>query len=220
MWICMNKKTNNTVLKEINVSDLADARFITSEEIEQEVLGKELTRTENIDWSEIKGLHDLRSDYTADQKINALTGYIMTGSYAKSAELAGVPAMTIRRWAGRSTWWPLALEKIRDQQSDELDARISLVIKKTMDKIEDRIVNGDEIILSSGRRTKRKLSGKDLTSIIATLYDKRALLRGEPTRRVAEEHNVGKKDVLNTLKESFEQMSKDIQKDKQEKVIN
>lgn len=190
---------------------------LTQEEIDAEVQSVELTKVQYLDWKEIEGLWDSRSRYSAEQKINALTHFIITGSYQKSADMTGIPAHTIRGWATRTPWWQEAMDKIRKHQNNELDARISLLFSKAMDEIDDRIENGDFVIdRKTGQKHRVPVAAKDLTSIVCYLYDKRALMRGDVTSITA---NTSPKKLLEELKKGFEQLSSNIQEKKIEESI-
>lgn len=196
--------------------------LIDEKEIEAFRLGTELARVDVIDWTAIPGIYSKQSSYSAEQRIAALTGWLITGSLYKASMMSGVEYSTVRKWASDSEWWKEGIARIRKQKNDELDARITLMIDKTMDEIEERILLGDEVVHGpSGQKIRKKINGKDLTTMVAILYDKRALMRGDPTSLAGKATGAS---VLSNLKEEFEKLADDIQQKardgKLERVVN
>lgn len=123
--------------------------------------------------------------YTAYERLDVLMAYVATGKPMKVASLTNVPYSTIIAWKNKSKWWKPALREIRKQKDDELDARLSAIIEKSLNEMDDRLENGDEIIDKDGNTIRRKVSFKDLSVAgVAVSFDKRALGRGEPTARI------------------------------------
>ena len=196
--------------------------LIDQKELEAFIKGSELARVDVIDWEQIPGIYNKKSCYSPEQRISALTTWLLTGSLLKAATLSGVDYSAVRQWASTSEWWKEGIARIRKQKNDELDARITLMIDKTMDEIEERILLGDEVVHGpSGQKIRKKINGKDLTTMVAILYDKRALMRGDPTSMQGKATGAG---VLADLKKDFEKLADDIQQrardGKLEKVVN
>ena len=74
-------------------------------------------------------------------------------------------------------------------------------IDKDLKEMEDRLTNGD----LNAKGEKVPVSAVQLASIFGTLYDKRALIRGEPTSRV---ERVSVDQQLNKLHKRFEEIGK------------
>ncbi len=71
---------------------------------------------------------------------------------------------------------------VRSLENMTLDAGLTRTLNKALDKLQDRIDNGDvKINISTGQVFRQPMSGKDTAIAMAILYDKRQLLRQLPT---------------------------------------
>jgi len=142
--------------------------------------------------------------YTPADKIAAATAWMVTGSASKAEAYCGIPYATINVWR-KTEWWANLTAQVRKEKSDEMDAMMTGVLHKAIEAIEDRISGGDTVINKQGIQEKVPVKAKDLASITAIVFDKRALGRGDPTSR---SEKVSTESRLKTLKEQFEKFSK------------
>ena len=141
----------------------------------------ESTNVVVLDQDDLKSLDTVYSLYTKEQKIEAVTLFCQGYSLNEISRALDIPPTTMKNWRERSTWWDdIALKNKKDKQV-ELDNKLTETIHKTIDQLNDRLNNGDEKQSRSGELQRVPLSGRDLASILATLYEKRALIRGEAT---------------------------------------
>lgn len=121
--------------------------------------------------------------YTPEQKIQSVMYYLALGGNAKKVERKiGVPASTIRKWKSTAPWWDMVMSKARMIKQDELDAMFTIVIHDVVDEIQDRIRGGDyKYDTKTGQTVRVPVSAKDLVIIQSMMFDKRSLLRGDPT---------------------------------------
>lgn len=134
------------------------------------------------------------------KKIETVTTYLSTGSNAETSRLVGVPIDTLNRWKTQP-WWKEFIEKIRQDEEQQLDNKLSKVVDKALDNLLDRIENGEFIYdQKTGRviRTPAKL--RDLNAAFNNVIDKRQLLRKQPTKIVEQQ---GTATQLQALAESF-----------------
>ena len=144
--------------------------------------------------------------YPPAKKIEAATAYWITGSYARAERICGVPAGTIRNWAKGTEWWPLITTEIKKDMNEEMDARLTGLMFTAMDELEDRMLEGDSVYSAKhDKLVKRPMSGRDLTHAHALLFEKRALLRGDPTAKI---EKVTTDQRLNKLQQEFQKFSK------------
>lgn len=124
------------------------------------------------------------SKYTPEDKIAVAATFATTGNLMKAAELHHVPYDTAKRWKQKAAWWPEILKEIRKQKQEELDGVLTNVIHSAVEALVDRIANGDEVLdHRTGELKLRKLSADSLARVAGILFDKRALIRGDPTTR-------------------------------------
>jgi len=119
-----------------------------------------------------------------EKRIEAVTTYLSTGNQMEVSRLTGVPIKTINQWKS-SDWWKEMEKKIRSEEEQQLDAKLTKVIDKTLAKLMDSIENGDHIYDQRTGQIKRvpaKL--RDLNTAFNTILDKRQLIRKQPTKIV------------------------------------
>lgn len=147
------------------------------------------------------------SKYTNDDRILAATYYAVTGSSLQAEKhMAAVgricPAVTIRHWKNNSKWWKPVLAEVRKAKNEELDAKLTDVIMCGVEQLRDRMENGNvKFIPSTGEMVRVPLTSTELArDTIGIMYDKRALLRGDPTQRI---EKTSTDETLRMLAESF-----------------
>lgn len=126
--------------------------------------------------------------YTPDERMQAALAWCISGTAAEASRICGVPERTIIDWT-HATWWEALVTEARRLKDVELDRKLSGVIDKSMQRLAERL-DRDESINNI----------KDLAVVAAVAYDKRALMRGDPTSRV---EKVSTEQRLNRLTEKF-----------------
>lgn len=149
----------------------------------------------------------LYTGHTSKQtKIKAAVSYLLCGSATKAAKAAGISKPTILDWKNNSEWWPYLLAHLKEKHDEDLEARTTQILTQALDQVEDRIVNGDTIMnYKTGEMEYKPISGKEMTIIFGTLYDKRQLMRREPT---AISDNKSEDERLKHLMQEFIRFSK------------
>ena len=133
---------------------------------------------------ELSDLYSANGKWSVEDKVAAATQYAITGNSKQAGKLTGIPPATIRWWKTESSWWPELLKEVRKAHAEELDGLQTNLIHKSAQELADRLENGDEVLDKNGEIRRKKLGGRDLVIIHGTLYDKRALSRGNPTSKV------------------------------------
>lgn len=152
--------------------------------------------------------------YSKDDIIQAGKLYLVYGNYNKVAGELGCDRTTVRNWASKD-WWPLLLEELKYLKNIELDSKYTHALDKSLAELMDRLDNGDEVVnTKTGSVYKKKISARDAALISAIMYDKRALLRGDPTQ--IKEHNFNLDDRMDKLQDMFNTIARK----SQEKVID
>jgi DNA-binding transcriptional regulator YdaS (Cro superfamily) len=125
-----------------------------------------------------------RIKYSLEQRITTVAYYSVLGSLSKAAKLAGVHPRTVVYWKQKSPWWRATLANIRKYRQDELDTKLTNIIHKSVEQLEDRIINGNTVVTKRGDKIQVPLQAKELAAAgLSVPYEKRALLRGEATSR-------------------------------------
>ena len=151
-------------------------------------------------------LYSPRAKYTAEEKLAAVVAYVMTGTIAGVVRLTGFNRSAISQWKNYSSWWPDAYRNVKKHKQEEVDGMLTSIVHAAGGGIMDRLLNGDEIIDKNGNKVRRMMSGKEMAWVLGITFDKRALLRGDPTSR-SEKVDQGK--LISELKDQFALMAKE-----------
>ena len=138
--------------------------------------------------------------YTVEEKLQAAMAYLITGNSVDAGKVCGMPDKTIRDWT-REAWWSDFIAEARRDKNDELDACFTDIIHKAVGEVRDRIQAGDPVVQKDGTISRKPVSARDATLVAAVLVDKRAILRGEPTRI---SKSISEKDRLKDLAKDLE----------------
>lgn len=152
---------------------------------------------------------DSRSQFSAEEKMAAVMAYLITGGNStKAAELSCVPEMkppTIRQWKKRSAWWDEAEAHAKNLLQKDLERAYTKMIHRTEKELFDRVENGDVVLLKDGTQVRKPLGGKDLMYIHGIIFDKYAMLKGEPTSRT---ERVNPMQLVNDLAKLLKEQGK------------
>ena len=146
-----------------------------------------------------------KHNWTDKKKIEVVTSYLALGKAPMVEAVTGVPSQTIRIWK-MQPWWKDLVKEIQTSEDQELDGKLSRVIDKSIDVINDRLEKGDFILDSRSGSIKRvPVKFKDTHRVASDLLDKRNVLRGKPTSIT---ERVSTDDVLKRLALQFQEFTK------------
>lgn len=143
--------------------------------------------------------------FKEETRIKAACVYAITGSAAKTGEILGIKPGTIRQWK-LQPWWQQVIDRIKSEKDDELDVKLTQIIDKSMEVINDRLENGDFIYdVRSGELVRKPMGGKETAVVTSIMVDKQTLIRGRKQIRKAESEVM---DRLKNLVSEFEKMGR------------
>lgn len=143
--------------------------------------------------------------FKEETRIKAACIYAVTGSAAKTGEILGIKSGTIRQWK-LQPWWQQVIDRIRNEKDDELDVKLTRIIDKSVEVINDRLENGDYIYdLKKQELVRKPMNGKETAVVTSIMVDKRALIR-EKKQIHREEGEV--LDRIKKLQKEFENMGR------------
>ena len=149
-------------------------------------------------------IYSPRAKVAPELKIQTVSCYFLTGNVRATSKMTGLNHQLISTWKNHALWWSPVLAKIRKEKNDELDARLTELIHSSTEELKDRLVNGDTVLDKRGDLIRKPMSGRDVSHALNTLYDKRTMLRGDPTTITAKiDHN----KLLDELRDEFKQMA-------------
>lgn len=118
------------------------------------------------------------------KKVEVVTTYLSTGNLAETGRLSGVPIKTLEQWK-TSDWWKEMEKQIRSDEDQQLDAKLTKIIDKTLEKLVDSIENGEHVYdQRTGQIKRMPAKMRDLNNAFNTILDKRQLIRKQPTKIV------------------------------------
>ena len=152
------------------------------------------------------------------KQLEVVTTYLALGNLAETARVCNVPLPTIKEWKQYSEWWPELVSEIQSGEGQKQDNKMSKVIDKALDILMTRIEEGDyQYDQKTGRLVKVPLKARDLERVTSGLFDKRQLIRKQPTNIKQDPTNQA--DRLLKLAEQFAEFAGQTVK-KEEKVID
>jgi hypothetical protein len=98
-----------------------------------------------------------------------MLSYITTGNYSETGRELDLPESTVRKIVADNREEP-EFARLCEQKREEFVERADRIIYKAMDRLESSLNNDEEHIPVN-----------NLSTVIGTIYDKRALAKGEPT---------------------------------------
>jgi predicted MPP superfamily phosphohydrolase len=105
-----------------------------------------------------------------------------TGNARKACAVAGVHYNTAMGWL-REKWFEQQTKELKRALDKKMDGRITRLLARTMDILEDRLEKGDTKVFMTKEgehRTQVPVGMKDLAIVTGVLFDKRTALRREP----------------------------------------
>jgi len=154
------------------------------------------------------------SKYSDQDRYAAMACYAVHGNLTKCKDLLGIPVTTIHDWS-KSEWWLSAIEQVRIEKQDEIDAGIQKIIDRSIESVVTRLDKGDEVITSKGETLYKAVSARDSATILGISFDKQRILRMLPTSI----SSAGNDDKLLNLLEKFEELAQEKTKQIEATVI-
>lgn len=150
------------------------------------------------------------------KKLEVVTTYLALGNRNEASRVCNVPIATVKSWS-MQPWWQELITSIQSGEGQRSDNKMSKVIDKALDLIVDRLEQGDyQYDQKTGRLVKVPLKARDLERVASGLFDKRQLIRKQPTN--IKTSDIGQADMLVKLAQQFATMAG--QKLPEERLIN
>lgn len=149
--------------------------------------------------------------WSEKKRIEALTIFAVTGSFQEVQKLTSVPIFTVKSWL-KQEWAVALLNEIRNENDQALDAQLTKAVHKAADQLNDRLDNGDTVVLKDGSLVRKPMSARDLALVQAINIDKRQIIRGRPTSISA---GTTDNQKLEKLAEKFVELAQKTRKEKE-----
>lgn len=115
--------------------------------------------------------------YTDSQKIEAVKCFLALGGNMKMVSNSlGIPYYTLVEWKA-SNWWKQLTGDLKKEEKLELSSRLTRIVGKAMEQLEDRMNNGDYVLnQKTGDLVRKPVQAKELASISTAFLDRKDIL--------------------------------------------
>lgn len=134
-------------------------------------------------------------------KIETVKAYIALGTAPAASAVTGVKPELIRNWKMQQ-WWKDLEAELRSGEEIKLSTRLKKFVNHSLEKLEDRLENGDWIYdQKSGKLMRKELPARELHRMTVDFIDKSRVIDGKPTSRTESVHKI--EDQLKMLADRF-----------------
>ena len=117
-----------------------------------------------------------RKRWSDSQKTEAVQMYMILGSVKLVAGALKIPFDTLKVWK-QSEWWKTLEGELRVQEDLQLSARLTKIVNKSYDVVEDRLEHGDFVYdQKTGTMRRKPVNMRDAHKVAVDLMDKKDML--------------------------------------------
>lgn len=121
---------------------------------------------------------DTGKHWSTRDKLKVIAAFSVLGNATKVEEVTGVPANTINYWK-TLPWWFEEMDKLRKAEDETMISGYGKIMQKTIEQLENRLEEGDTVVLRTGEKVKKPVSAKELAYISTNATNSRQKIRGE-----------------------------------------
>ena len=142
-------------------------------------------------------------EWTMDEKLEAATALLITGTTTDASKLCGIPSRTIREWT-KKDWWHSLMQEADKHKNALLSGKQTKLLEKSLNLLEERMTKGDPIVDKNGNIVGYKpVNAYHMALIHAILVDKRGVIRGVKESTKSNKTITDKLDELTDRLEKF-----------------
>lgn len=151
--------------------------------------------------------HAKNATWPVEKKIEAVTTALALGNLRQVAAVTGVSYGMIKQWKLQPWWKDLEAEIIASRRVTQAN-KLSKIVDKSLDVIDDRLENGDFIWNNkAGEVIRKPVNLKDATSAANALMQRAAIIEKLTRDEVVADTAVSIHDQLKNLAEQFALMN-------------
>jgi hypothetical protein len=155
-----------------------------------------------------KWVHKDGYRYPVEKKIEVATKWLALGNMRLVADLTKVDYDLCRKWKTQP-WWPELVDEIKASRTRQLDDKLSRIVDKSLEAIEDRLEHGDVIFnQKTGLVERKEVSLKDATKVATDLLTRQAVLQKLEDEKVVHQEAKSVKEQLAMLALEFAKFNK------------
>jgi transposase-like protein len=156
--------------------------------------------------SNLRRKHVKNTTWPKEKKIQAVAQYLALGNMKLVEATTGVSHTLLRQWK-MQPWWKEYEIEIRATENVKLDTKLSAIVEKSLETIQDRLENGEVFYnQKTGALERKPVVMKDAAKVATDLLTKRELLRGNATQRT-DQTAIPVQDQLKLLAQEFARMT-------------
>jgi hypothetical protein len=127
-----------------------------------------------------------RSIWTQNQKLEAVSTYLMLGNMAETAVVTGIPLQTLKMWKTMDWFKDYSLQ-LQSEDVQQMDSNLKRVIQKALKATEDRIDLGDaQFDQKTGEIVRIPIKAHVALKITTELLTKQQKLNENPIKEEVE----------------------------------
>lgn len=160
-------------------------------------------------------VHTGKEHWSQAQKLEAVSAWMMTGSWAAVNAATNIPVDTLKHWKMQD-WWKDAVAELRQASNTQMSGKLQKIISKSADIILDRLENGDiHFNPKTGEISRKEINAKIASEILHKSVDKELLLQ-----KVEQAPQLKEEAIMDRLKAIQQELSKNAKKHKPINVID
>lgn len=114
--------------------------------------------------------------WSDSQKTEAVQTYMILGSLKLVSGTLKIPFDTLKVWKA-SEWWKTLEGELRVQEDLQLSTRLTKIVNRSYDVVEDRLENGDFVYdQKTGKMRRKPVAMKDAHKVAVDLMEKKDML--------------------------------------------
>lgn len=151
----------------------------------------------------VNAKHQKHKTWPVEKRIEVVTKYLALGNMSLVAELTGVGHQLCRLWKTQP-WWKEMEAEIRASRTAQVDSKLSRIVDKSLEMIEDRLENGTiEMNAKTGEVFRRPVNIKEITSVSQVLMGQQLQMQKAQKEEQVQQEQVSIKDQLAMLAAEF-----------------
>jgi hypothetical protein len=126
------------------------------------------------------------SVWSKNQKLQAVSTYLMLGNMAETAVVTGIPLITLKVWK-TSEWFKEYSLALQTEEVQQMDSNMKRVVDKALKAVEDRIDFGDaQFDQKTGKITRVPVKAHVALKITTDLLARQDKIKSQPVREELE----------------------------------
>jgi hypothetical protein len=127
-----------------------------------------------------------KSVWSQNQKLQAVSTYLMLGNMAETAVVTGIPLQTLKIWKIQD-WFKEYAFQLQSEDIQKMDGNLKRIVDKALKAVEDRLDLGDaQFDQKTGKITRVPVKAHVALKITSELMTKQEKLHSNPVKEEVE----------------------------------